>query len=120
MANLDDIFVSNLDENKKKSKMLFGKLLLQMRKNNHIRLYSLMSEVFDSDYKDNTLILIIGDKSSYEMMNNKADIEIIQNELKEIDENLKFEFQLDEQVKFDSYQFKEFLKKEFGKILTIK
>ena len=120
MANLDDIFVSNLDENKKKSKMLFGKLLLQMRKNNHIRLYSLMSEVFDSDYKDNTLFLIIGDKSSYEMMNNKADIETIQSELKMIDSELKFEFKLEEQYKFDMYQFEEFLKKEFGKILTIK
>jgi len=120
MAGFDEIFTSDLDENKKKSKMIFGKLLLSMRKNNHIRLYSLMSEVFDTDYKDNSLVLIIGDKSTYEMINNKVDFDTIDRELKSIDETISLELRCEEQKKFDMYQFEEMLKKEFGKILTIK
>ena len=120
MTNFDDIFRSELDENKKKSKMLFGKLLLNMRKNNHIRLYSLMSEVFDTNYSDSILTLIIGDKSTYEMINNKADIDTITNELNIIESGTNIEIKCEEKAKFDMYQFEERLRKEFGKILTIK
>ena len=120
MANLDDIFTSNLDENKKKSKMLLGKLLLNMRRNNHIRLYSLMSEVLDTDCVDKKLIIILGDKTSYEMMNNKNDLDVIEKELKAIDSEYSLELKCEEVKKFDPYKFKEFLKQEFGKILTIK
>lgn len=120
MASFDEIFISNLDENKKKSKMIFGKLLLNMRKNNLLRLYSLMSEVFDTDYKDNVLTLIIGDKSTFEMLNNKNDIDIINRELIAIDPSYVIEIKCEEQKKFDMYQFEERLRKEFGKILTIK
>ena len=120
MANLDNIFTSDLDENKKRSKMLFGKLLLSMRKNNHIRLYSLMSEVLDTDLVDNALLLIIGDKSTYEMISNKADIETLNQELHMIENGVSIELKCEEKKKFDLYQFEEFLKREFGKILTIK
>lgn len=120
MTNFDKIFTSDLDENKKKSKMIFGKLLLSMRKNNKLRLYSLMSEVFDTELNDNTLILVIGDKSNYEMMNNKPDLETILQELSTIQSGLQVELKCVEKVKFDMYQFEERLKKEFGKILTIK
>ena len=120
MANFDDIFTSNLDENKKKTKMIFGKLLLSMRKNNRLRLYSLMSEIYDTDFKDNTLVLIVGDKSNYEMMNNKTDIDTINGDLSNIEEGIKIEFKLVEKIKFDMFKFEERLKKEFGKILTIK
>ena len=120
MDSLDKIFTSNLDENKKKSKMIFGKLLLNMRRNNHIRLYSLMSEVIDTDLNNNALKLIIGEKSSFEMLSSKSDFETIENELKIIDSNLNLELKCEEQKKFDMYQFEEFLRKEFGKILTIK
>lgn len=120
MNSFDEIFTSNLDENKKKSKMIFGKLLLNMRKNNHIRLYSLMSEVFDTDYRDNVLTLIIGDKSTFEMMNNRNDIDTINQELSSIDSAYTIDIRCEEQKKFDMYQFEEKLRKEFGKILTIK
>lgn len=120
MAKLDEIFTSDLDENKKKSKMLFGKLLLSLRRNNRLRLYSLMSEVFDTDFLDNKLVLMIGDKSTFEMMNNKTDIDLISQELSTIESGITFEFKFVEQKKFDKFQFEEFLKKEFGKILTIK
>ena len=118
--DIDKIFTSNLDENKKKSKMIFGKLLLNMRRNNYIRLYSLMSEVIDTDYENNKLTLIIGDKSSFEMLSSKNDFDTIEKELKSIDENLVLDLRCEELKKFDMYQFEEFLRKEFGKILTIK
>lgn len=120
MASFDEIFTSDLDANKKKSKMLFGKLLLSMRKNNKLRLYSLMSEVFDTELNENTLTLVIGDKSNYEMMNNKTDLESISNELSTIQSGLQLELKCVEKVKFDMFQFEERLKREFGKILTIK
>lgn len=117
---IDKIFTSNLDENKKKSKMIFGKLLLNMRRNNHIRLYSLMSEVIDTEFLNDKLTLVIGDKSSFEMLNSKADFDTIEKELKSIEDTLELELKCVEQKKFDMYQFEEFLKQEFGKILTIK
>ena len=120
MESLDKIFTSNLDENKKKSKMIFGKLLLNMRRNNLIRLYSLMSEVIDTDFDNNVLTLTVGDKSSFEMLSMKTDHETIEKELKIIDDCLSLDLKCEEQKKFDMYQFEEFLKKEFGKILTIK
>ena len=120
MAKIDDIFTSDLSENKKKSKMLFGRLLLSMRRNNRLRLYSLMSEIFDTDFVENKLILFIGEKTTYEMMNNKADVDIINQELAGIETGVVCEFQFSEQKKFDKFQFEEFLKKEFGRILTIK
>ena len=120
MASLDDIFKSDLDANKKKSKMLFGRLLLQLKKNNNIRIYSLMSDVIDTDYKDKKLMLIFGVKSTYEMISNPADINTISTCMHEIDGECDVEFVLNEQRTFDCYQFEERLKKEFGKILTIK
>ena len=120
MADLDSIFKSDLDENKKLAKRLFGKLLINMRKNNHLRLYSLMSDIGDCDFSEDTLTLIFDSKSSFEMINNKVDIECIEKELSNIQENSKIAFKCEEKKKFDKYQFTEYLKKEFGKILTIK
>lgn len=120
MADLDSIFQSDLDENKKLAKRLFGKLLINMRKNNHLRLYSLMSDVGDCDFSEDTLTLVFDSKSSFEMINNKGDIECIENELCSVKENTKIVFKCEEKKKFDKYQFKEYLKKEFGKILTFK
>ena len=43
---LDDVFQkSNLDENKKKSKMIFGRLLINLRKNNYIKLKKLPQSI---------------------------------------------------------------------------
>ena len=120
MANLDEIFTSDLDENKKKSKMIFGKLLLSLRKNNQFRLYSLMSEVIDTDCKDNKLVMIVGDKSSFEMLGSKEDSAAVEKDLQKIAPELTLEVFYEEVKKFDMYKFEEFLKSEFGKILTIK
>ena len=54
---LDKIFVSDLDEDKKKSKRYLGRLLLRLKKDNCIKLYSLMGSVVDSDIKENKFII---------------------------------------------------------------
>ena len=56
MAGLDSIFTkSNLEESKKKAKMLFGRVLIYLRKNNHIKLYTLLESVEDTDLIDGEL-----------------------------------------------------------------
>ena len=120
MATIDDIFKSDLNENKKKSKMIFGRLLLQLKKNSYLRLYSLMSDVADTDFDNNILTLIVSTKSTYDTFNSHEDTETINKMIKCIDNAYVASFKLEEKVVFDSYKFKERLKKEFGKILTIK
>ena len=63
---------------------------------------------------------MIGDQPSYDMMNNKTDFDTLDGELKKIDGNLSLDLKCEGKKVFDMYQFEEFLKKEFGKILTIK
>ena len=65
MANLDGIFEkSTLSESKKKSKMIFGRLLINLRKQGHIKLYSLLGGVEDTDIENNKLQLLFKDKTS--------------------------------------------------------
>ena len=121
MSDLDKIFEkSNLDENKKKSKTIFGKLLINLRKNNHIKLYSLMSSVVDTDLEGDNFKLTFLDKASFDLINNKNDIDIINDILKDIEDNVSVLLLFDRDKVFDVYKFKEYLKKEFGRILTIK
>ena len=116
---LDKIFVSNLDEDKKKSKKYLGRLLLRLKKDNCIKLYSLMGSVIDSDIKDNKFIIKLADKVSFEMINN-ADREIILSIINEFESGLGLDITFDEKNVFDAHTFKNFLKDEFGKLLTIK
>lgn len=121
MASLDNIFEkSDLSESKKKSKMIFGRLLISLRKQNAIKLYSLLGSVADTDIEKDKLILSIKDKASYDMLNNIHDIEVINGILKKIDNALFIELVSLEKNHLDEYKFEEFLKSEFGKILTIK
>lgn len=120
MTDLNSIFVSNLSEEEKKAKSIFGKLLISLRRSNHMRLYSLLGSVVDTTYGDNVIKLILSDKTSYEMINNQTDINTINQTLNEIEEGLRCEFGCEEKVEFNAFKFKEFLKKEFDKILTIK
>ena len=121
MAGLDNIFEkSDLSESQKKSKMIFGRLLISLRKQNAIKLYSLLGSVLETDIVKDKLVLSIKDKPSYDMLNNQHDIEIINNLLKVIDSTLSIELVSLEKSHLDAHKFEEFLKTEFGKILTIK
>lgn len=120
MANIDAIFKSDLSENEKHAKSIFGKLLLLLRRNNFVRIYSLMSSVSAQNYADNVITLIFSDNSSYLMLNNKEDIANINKLLGEIEEGLSVELKTSGEKTFDEYKFEEYLKAEFGKIVTIK
>lgn len=121
MASLEDVFEkSELSESKKKSKMIFGRLLINLRKQGHIKLYSLLGGVADTDIVDGHLKLLIKDNSSYEMINNESDINLINAILKELNTELMVCVDNAQKDEIDEYKFIQFLNEEFGKILTIK
>lgn len=121
MAGLDDLFEkSTLAESKKKSKMIFGKLLIALRKNGAIKLYSLLGGVVDTDVANNNLLMYFKDQATFDMVNISHDIATINEILSSIDSDLKVEMICLEKNHLDEYKFEEFLKEEFGKILTIK
>ncbi|MBE5758339.1 MAG: hypothetical protein E7345_05420 [Clostridiales bacterium] len=120
MTGLDKIFEkSNLDEDKKKSKRYLGRLLLRLKKDDCIKLYSLLGNVIDTDIKDGKFMIKLSDKVSFEMIN-ANDRELIGNIVNEFEDGLKIDISYDEKFVFDSHAFKNYLKDEFGKILTIK
>lgn len=120
MADINSIFTSNLNDSQKHARSLFGKLLISLRKNDYMKIYSLMSNVIDQKYENNVLKLVFSDKNSYELLNNNEDILNINKLLNEIEDALTIAFECGESKGFDEYQFEEYLKNEFGKILTIK
>lgn len=121
MANIDDIFQkSNLDENQKKSKMLFGRMLISLRTSNHIKLYSLLESVNFTDIQGGILTIVLSDKTAFDIINNQKDKDILNETLKAIDDTLSVEIKCDGKEPFDVYKFENKLKEEFGKILTIK
>ena len=121
MAGIDKIFEkSELSESQKKSKMIFGRLLISLRKQGAIKLYSLLGGVEQTDIRDGKIILSFKDKATYDMVNNQHDIDGINTILKTLDESLSLEIKSLEKTHLDEFKFVEFLKEEFGKILTIK
>ena len=122
MATFDDIFkASDISEDKKKSKSLFGRLLVKLRKESFIKLYSLLGGAVDTDLCDGVLKVTLGDKASFDMSNNQNDINILNTAVQQLDESvnsIKLEF--DNKKVFDLYQFEQYLKEEFGRILVIK
>lgn len=121
MATLDDIFTkSNLEESKKKAKMLFGRLLISLRKTNHIKLYSLLESVENSDIVEDKLTLTLSDKVAYEMMNNNNDLSVLNDLITQIQNGLKIALNCSGKDPFDVFKFESKLKNEFGKLLTIK
>lgn len=120
MADINSIFTSNLNEDEKRAKSIFGKLLLALRKNDYMRIYSLMSGVADQKYCGNVIKLIFSDNNSYLMLNNKGDIEDMNRLLNDIENGLHVELVSLNEKTFDEYQFEEYLKNEFGKMVTIK
>ena len=120
MAGFDKIFEkSNISEEKKKSKKLFGRLLIKLRNSNHIKLYALMEGVVDTDMVDNVVSLIFGDKTSYDMVNNGKDKEELNNLFEEIESGVKCKIECNAEAVFDEDQFEQRLRSEFGKLLTI-
>lgn len=121
MAGLDDLFEkSTLAESKKKSKMIFGKLLIALRKSGAIKLYSLLGGVSETDISNNKLMMYFKEQATFDMVNTSHDIENINGILSSIEGDLKVEMICLEKNHLDEYKFEEFLKEEFGKILTIK
>lgn len=121
MDVFDKIFTkTNTDENKKKSKMVLGKLLIKLRSNNHIKLYSLMESVSDTDIDNGVFKITIDDAVSYEMINNPKDIATLQELLGQIDDGLKLELFSTGRREFDPVRFESYLRQEFGKIVVIK
>lgn len=120
MADINSIFTSDLDENQKHARLIFGKLLLALRKNNYMKIYSLMSGVSDQEYINGVITLVFSDNNSYLMLNNNGDIADINTLLDGIESGTKVQLKCSAEKGFDEYQFEEYLKEEFGKILTIK
>lgn len=122
MATFEDIFkTSDLSEDKKKSKNLFGRLLVKLRKENRIKLYSLLGGAVDTDLCDGVLKVTLGDKASFDMSNNQNDLNILNASIQELDDNISsIKLEFDNKKVFDLYQFEQYLKDEFGKILVIK
>jgi len=121
MTGIDKIFEkTNISEEKKKSKKIFGRLLINLRKDNHIKLYALMEGVADTDMQDNFLIIKFNEKASYDMVNNTRDIEMLNTILGTIESGVKCKLECLNIKIFDADRFEEFLKKEFGKIMKIK
>lgn len=121
MASLDEIFTkNNLSESKKKAKMLFGRLLINLRKSNHIKLYSLLESVGDTDIIDGHFQIVLSDKTAYDMINNVSDLSLLQETLSMVDSKLSIKVLCDGKEPFDMFKFESRLKEEFGKLLTIK
>ena len=121
MAGLDNLFEkSTLAESKKKSKMIFGKLLIALRKSGAIKLYSLLGGVTETDIVDSKLVMYFKDQATFDMVNNANDISNLNELLFAIESELKIEMICLEKNHLDEYKFEAFLKEEFGKILTIK
>lgn len=121
MATIDDIFTkSNLDESKKKAKMLFGRILINLRKTNHIKLYSLLESVNESDIQKGVLEISLSDKTAFDMINNKDDLQLLNDTLAGIDPSLGIKVNCSGKEPFDMFKFEGKLREEFGKLLTIK
>ncbi len=121
MDVFDKIFSkSDIDESKKKSKMILGKLLIKLRTTSHMKLYSLLGDVSDTDIRDGKMCIEIDDQISYDTMNNARDIAVLDGLLSEIESGLKVELSTTGRQEFDKNKFIDYLKKEFGKIVTIK
>lgn len=121
MASIDTLFQkTNLEESKREGKMLFGRMLISLRKSNHIKLYAMLESVEEMDLVDGTLKLTMSDRTAFEMINNKEDLLALEQEVSSIKAGTKVELLCNGTKAFDIFDFENRLINEFGKKLTIK
>lgn len=121
MASIDTLFQkTNLEESKREGKMLFGRMLISLRKSNHIKLYAMLESVEEMDLVDGTLKLTMSDRTAFEMINNKEDLLTLEQEVSSIKAGTKVELLCNGTKAFDIFGFENRLINEFGKKLTIK
>lgn len=121
MASIDTLFQkTNLEESKREGKMLFGRMLISLRKSNHIKLYAMLESVEEMDLVDGTLKLTMSDRTAFEMINNKEDLLALEQGVSSIKAGTKVELLCNGTKAFDIFEFENRLINEFGKKLTIK
>lgn len=121
MDAFDKIFTkNNIDENQKKAKMYFGRMLIKLRSENHIKLYSLMESVTTTDLVGNVLKVNLADGGAYAMLSDPKDIATINEVLDGIERGLTLKLTTTGTKTLDVARFEEYLKQEFGKIVVIK
>lgn len=121
MDAFDKIFTkTNIDENKKKAKMYFGRMLIKLRSENHIKLYSLMESVTTTDLVGSELWVNLADGGAYAMLSDPKDIAIFDGILNSIEGGLRLRLTTTGTKTLDVARFEDYLKKEFGKIVVIK
>ena len=121
MASIDTLFQkTNLEESKREGKMLFGRMLISLRKNNHIKLYAMLESVEEMDMDNGVLKLTMSDRTAYEMINNKEDLLALEASASALRPDTKVELLCNGTKAFDVFDFENRLINEFGKKLTIK
>lgn len=121
MASIDTLFQkTNLEESKREGKMLFGRMLISLRKNNHIKLYAMLESVEEMDIVNGVLKLTMSDRTAYEMINNKEDLLALEAAASALRADTKVELLCNGTKAFDVFDFENRLIDEFGKKLTIK
>ena len=121
MASIDTLFQkTNLEESKREGKMLFGRLLISLRKNNYIKLYAMLESVEEMDITEGVLRLTMSDRTAYEMINNKEDLASLSKVASSLRAETKVELLCNGTKAFDIFDFENRLINEFGKKLTIK
>ena len=121
MASIDTLFQkTNLEESKREGKMLFGRMLISLRKNNHIKLYAMLESVEEMDIANGVLKLTMSDRTAYEMINNKEDLLALEASASALRPDTKVELLCNGAKAFDVFDFENRLINEFGKKLTIK
>lgn len=121
MASIDTLFQkTNLEESKREGKMLFGRMLISLRKNNHIKLYAMLESVEEMDIANGVLKLTMSDRTAYEMINNKEDLLSLEASASALRPDTKVELLCNGTKAFDVFDFENRLINEFGKKLTIK
>ena len=121
MASIDTLFQkTNLEESKREGKMLFGRMLISLRKNNHIKLYAMLESVEEMDMANGVLKLTMSDRTAYEMINNKEDLLALEASASALRPDTRVELLCNGTKAFDIFDFENRLINEFGKKLTIK
>ena len=121
MASIDTLFQkTNLEESKREGKMLFGRMLISLRKNNYIKLYAMLESVEEMDITEGVLRLTMSDRTAYEMINNKEDLASLAKVASSLRAETKVELLCNGLKAFDIFDFENRLINEFGKKLTIK